>query len=141
MLETVLGATLPVVASVLLGFVAGWRHDENPSTANPINTMVLRYALPLSLFAATVATPRAQLLAQGPLARILIIALVVPVAFAFVQYMISRNMTASALQALAFGQINFAIKYKTDEQENASVLLCSNLLAVFSVAGMVLLVK
>ncbi len=78
MLETVVGAILPIVVTILLGFAAGWRHDENPSIARPINTMVLRYALPMALFAATVADPREKLLSQGPLALILLIGVLVP---------------------------------------------------------------
>ncbi len=104
MLETVVGAIIPIVLTILLGFLAGWRHDENPSTAKPINTMVLRYALPLALFAATVANPRDKLLSQGPLALILLVGLLVPAVLAFgVRYLVSRDMTASVLQALGFG--------------------------------------
>ena len=104
-MEIVVAAIVPIVLSMLLGYVAGWQHDETPTTANSINVMVLHYALPLALFAATVATPRAELLKQGPLALILFIGMVVPFALAFaVRYKVSHgDMSASVLQALGFG--------------------------------------
>ena len=104
-MEVVVAAIVPIVLSMLLGYVAGWQHDETPTTAKAINVMVLRYALPLALFAATVAIPRAELLKQGPLALILLIGMVVPFALAFtVRYKVSGgDMSASVLQALGFG--------------------------------------
>jgi putative copper export protein len=33
MLSTVLGALLPIVVSILLGFIAAWRHDFNENQA------------------------------------------------------------------------------------------------------------
>ena len=104
MLETVVGAIAPIVITILLGFVAGWRHDENAVTAKPINMMVLRYALPIALFAATVANPRDKLLSQGPLALILLVGILLPAIIAFtVRYLISRDINAAVLQGLGFG--------------------------------------
>ena len=104
MLETVVGAIAPIVITILLGFVAGWRHDENAATAKPINMMVLRYALPMALFAATVANPRDKLLSQGPLALILLVGILLPAIIAFtVRYLISRDINAAVLQGLGFG--------------------------------------
>lgn len=104
-MEIVVAAIVPIVLSRLLGYVAGWHHDETPTTAKAINVMVLHYSLPLALFAATVATPRAELLKQGPLALILFMGMVVPFALAFAAcYKVSGgDMSASVLQALGFG--------------------------------------
>ena len=50
MLATVLGAVLPMIVTVLLGFVAAWHHDFGPKDAPILNRMVLVYAVPLALF-------------------------------------------------------------------------------------------
>ena len=104
MLEVVVGAVLPILLALFLGFVAGWVRDENTTQAKAINTVVLHYALPLALFAASVENPRAKLLTQGPLALILLVGMVVPFALAFaVRYKISHDKNAAVLQALGFG--------------------------------------
>jgi hypothetical protein len=61
MLATALGAVLPMVVTVLLGFVAAWHHDFGSKDAPVLNRMVLVYAVQLALFAGTVTTSRAQL--------------------------------------------------------------------------------
>lgn len=68
MIETVIGALLPIVVTVVLGFIAGWHHDFDAKQATTLNRMVMLYALPLSLFAGMLGTDRAQVLSQGPLA-------------------------------------------------------------------------
>ena len=60
MLESILGALLPMVVTFLLGFVAARRGDFGPKDAAILNRMVLLYAVPLMLFAGTVSTPRAE---------------------------------------------------------------------------------
>ena len=67
MLETILGALLPMVVTFLLGFVAAWRGDFGPKDAAILNRMVLLYAVPLLLFAGTVSKPRAELSQALPL--------------------------------------------------------------------------
>lgn len=104
MLETIVGALLPVILTLVLGVIAGWRHDEDAKAAGALNLMVLRYALPLALFAGMVGTPRATLLAQGKLALILLIGTVVPFLIAFgLRYWKSRDLSAAALQGMGFG--------------------------------------
>ena len=61
MLETILGALLPTVATFLLGFVAAWRGDIGLKHAAILNRMAPHYAVPLLLFAGAVSTPRAEL--------------------------------------------------------------------------------
>ena len=67
MLNTVLGALLPMVVTFLLGFVAAWHHDLGRNDASILNRMVLLYAVPLALFAGTVTTSRAALGQDIPL--------------------------------------------------------------------------
>lgn len=105
MLNTILGALLPVVVTLLLGVLAGWRHDEDTKAAKSLNTMVLTYALPLALFAATVSAKRATLLAQGPLALVFCLGMVVPYVVTYVaaRYAAKRAVATSALEAMGFG--------------------------------------
>ena len=127
MLETIVGALLPVILTLGLGVLAGWHCDEDSKAAGALNRMVLRYALPLALFAGTVGTPRATLLAQGKLALILLIGTVVPFLIAFsLRYWKSRDLSAAALQGMGFGfpSIPFtAIAILTPLVGNAAVLV------------------
>jgi malonate transporter and related proteins len=61
MVETILSALAPIVFTLLLGFVAAWRHDFGPKEASVLNRMVLLYTVPLALFVGTVGTPRTDL--------------------------------------------------------------------------------
>jgi predicted permease len=61
LVQTILSALAPIVFTLLLGFVAAWRHDFGPKEASVLNRMVLLYAVPLALFVGTVGTPRADL--------------------------------------------------------------------------------
>jgi malonate transporter and related proteins len=61
MVQTILSALAPIVFTLLLGFVAAWRHDFGPKEASVLNRMVLLYAVPLALFVGTMGTPRADL--------------------------------------------------------------------------------
>jgi hypothetical protein len=61
MLNTIMGALLPMVVTFVLGFVADWRHDFGSMEASTLNRMVLLYASPLILFAGPVTTSRAAL--------------------------------------------------------------------------------
>ena len=54
MVQTILSALAPIVFTLLLGFVAAWRHDFGPKEASVLNRMVLLYAVPLALFVGTV---------------------------------------------------------------------------------------
>src|SRR5580704_5482250 len=76
MLNTILGALLPMVVTFLLGFVAAWHHDFETKDASVLNRMVLVYAVPLALFAGTVSTPRAELSQDIPLVIALCVAII-----------------------------------------------------------------
>jgi malonate transporter and related proteins len=76
MLDTILGALLPMVVTFLLGFVAAWRRDFGPKDASILNRMVLVYAVPLALFAGTVSTTRAELSQDIPLVIALCVAII-----------------------------------------------------------------
>jgi len=102
MLNTILGALLPMVVTFLLGYMAAWRHDFGSKDASTLNRMVLRYAVPLALFAGTVMTSRAALSQDIPLVITLCVAII---GFYCVVFLISRfifrmQVSTSALAAL-----------------------------------------
>jgi hypothetical protein len=101
-IDTVLGALLPMVVTFLLGFVAAWRHDFGSKDASTLNRMVLLYAVPLALFAGTATTSRAALNKDIPLLIALCVAII---GFYGVVFLFSRNVFrmqvgTSALAAL-----------------------------------------
>jgi malonate transporter and related proteins len=102
MLDTILGALLPMVVTFLLGFVAAWRHDFGPKDASILNRMVLLYAVPLALVAGTVSTPRAELSQDVPLLIALCVAIVglYGVVFLLSRFAFRIQMSTSALAAL-----------------------------------------
>jgi malonate transporter and related proteins len=103
MLATVLGAVLPMVVTVLLGFVAAWHHDFGPKDAPILNRMVLVYAVPLALFAGTVTTSRAQLSQDIALVIALCVAIIgmYGVVLLFCRGVLRLPMNISALGALS----------------------------------------
>ena len=74
MLNTILGALLPMVVTFLLGLVAAWHHDFGRKEASILNRMVLLYAVPLALFAGTVTSSRTELSQDLPLVIALCVA-------------------------------------------------------------------
>ncbi|CAK7050740.1 MAG: hypothetical protein DESF_02133 [Desulfovibrio sp.] len=62
MLETIIMALLPIVVTLLLGLLAGWRHDFSQDQASVLNRMVMLYALPMLLFAGILGTPLDEVL-------------------------------------------------------------------------------
>ena len=67
MTTTILSTLLPVIITLLLGFVAAWRRDFDSRDAGILNRMVLMAAVPLAVFVGTVSTSRADLAQSIPL--------------------------------------------------------------------------
>jgi len=103
MLSTALGALLPIVVTMLLGFIAAWHHDFNEKQASTLNRMVLLYAVPMGLFAGTVSTRRDVLSQDIPLVIALCAAIIGPyvVVFLFSRFAFRATVSISALAALA----------------------------------------
>ena len=101
----ILGALMPVIVTLALGMLAGWRRDEDTKAAESLNRMVLIYALPLALFAGTITVSRQELVNQWPLLLALLAGTVLPFLLAYLMghYFAGRTMQAAALQAMAFG--------------------------------------
>jgi malonate transporter and related proteins len=100
---TIISALLPMLATLMLGFLAGWHQYFDGKQAAILNRMVMLYALPLSLFAGMMATPRDEILARGSLALAILLAMVVPYAVAILvaRYLFRRDLMSASLQALA----------------------------------------
>ena len=103
MTSTIITALLPIVVTLILGYVAGWHQDFDGKQAAILNRMVMLYALPLNLFAGMMSTPRDAVLAQGPLALAILLSMAGTYAIVLViaRYICGRNLMTSALQALA----------------------------------------
>jgi malonate transporter len=76
MLGKILGALLPAVITIVLGYFAARHHDFGEEDVPVLNRMVISYALPLSLFVGVVQADRSDLLEALPLMAILGIAIV-----------------------------------------------------------------
>ena len=76
MLETIVGALLPIVITMLLGYLAAKHHDFGPQEASILIRMVMTYALPVALFVGTVSRTRGVLLQDLPLLIVLTVAIV-----------------------------------------------------------------
>jgi malonate transporter and related proteins len=104
-LGTILGALLPMVVSILLGFVAAWRHDFGSEDASTLNRMVLQYAVPLTLFTGTVMTSRKALSQDLPLVITLCVGIIgfYYVVFLFSRLVLHMQVSSSALASELFG--------------------------------------
>jgi predicted permease len=76
MILSVVTVLLPVFFVLGLGYLAGRAKEFDADQRAGLNELVLDYALPAMLFVATVKTPRAQLLNEGPYVIALFIAFV-----------------------------------------------------------------
>ena len=104
-MNAVIGALLPLIVTLALGFFAAWRHEFTPEQALVLNRVVLLYALPLLLFAGTVTIKRGTLTGSLGLAAAIIAAMVGAylVTFLVVRLALHRPLGVSALTALAIG--------------------------------------
>src|SRR6202789_954089 len=102
LIETILGALLPMVVTFLLGFVAAWQHEFGSKDAPTLNRMVLLYAVPLALFAGTVTTSRAALGKDIPLVISLCVAIIgfYGVVFLLCRLVFRMQLSNCALAAL-----------------------------------------
>lgn len=103
MLDTIIGALLPIVVTLLLGVLAGWHKDFNTEQAALLNRMVMLYALPLNLFSGMVFIPREQLLSDWGLFFLICIAMIGGyfIVLALSYLLFKRELGSAALQALA----------------------------------------
>ena len=103
MFSTILSALLPVVLTLLLGYLAGRRHDFTSDQAAVLNRLVLLYALPADLFVGMATTKRSELFDSIPLIVTVVSAILASftVTFWFFRKRRQTDPGASALYALA----------------------------------------
>ena len=103
MFETILGALLPAIITILLGYFAARHHDFEQKEVPTLNRMVMGYALPLSLFVGVVSAGRADLLADMPLVVVLAIAILgmYCLIFLLAHFVFRYSASLSALGAMA----------------------------------------
>jgi malonate transporter and related proteins len=104
-MNAVVGALLPLIVTLALGFFAAWRHEFTAAQASVLNRMVLLYALPLLLFAGTVTIKRSTLTSDLGLAAAIAAGMLGAylVTFLIVRFALHRPLGVSALTALAVG--------------------------------------
>jgi predicted permease len=103
MFSIILSALLPVVLTLLLGYLAGRHHDFTSDHAAVLNRLVLLYALPADLFVGMATTKRSELFDSIPLIVTVVSAIVISfaVTFVFFHRLRHKDPGASALYALA----------------------------------------
>lgn len=103
MTETIISALLPIIITLLLGFIAGWHHDFDAKQGATLNRMVMLYALPLTLFAGMMGIERSILLQQGAMAILLMSGMIISYAIVYIvcRYLLHKTRSFSALHALA----------------------------------------
>lgn len=110
MASTILLALAPIFFVMALGYGAGRLRIVDNHQVDGLNALVMNFALPASLFAATASAPRSEMFAQAPLFAILgVIMLVLFLAWFFLQVRSSQASQAdTSLQALTIAFPNLA---------------------------------
>ncbi|MFT9100276.1 MAG: AEC family transporter, partial [Zymomonas mobilis subsp. pomaceae] len=103
--EVIITALLPIITTLMLGFFAGWRQDFNAKQAAIFNKMVLRYALPMTLFAGILSMPKTQIFSSGPVVILLLLGMGggYGITFLIARYLGRCPVNESALCALSVG--------------------------------------
>ena len=110
MTDILINALVPIFAGMALGYVAGWIRDIDNHHVAELNALVMDFALPASLFAATASSSRVLLLAQLPLLAVFIVSLL---ALYALSYWMQRRFfglgsSEASLQALTIALPNYA---------------------------------
>jgi len=102
MIETILASLVPVFFVMILGFVAGLTKDIDNRNIGSLNALVMDFALPAALFTAMAQTPREAMIGQANLALVLLLAMLIVFAAAFVieTRVFGTDRRESALSAL-----------------------------------------
>ena len=110
MLPIILSALVPIFFVLALGYLAGrFKRVDNQRVAE-LNTLVMEYALPASLFAATLRTPRQALISQWTM--VVVLGLGMLIIYAITYYLQRRvfklGMQEAAVQTLTVALPNYA---------------------------------
>jgi malonate transporter len=110
MMTIILMALAPIFFVLLLGYSAGKYRVVNNAHVGELTTVVMTYALPASLFAATAATPRLAMVTQWPVLVILggAMMLLYPLWYLLERRVRKRSPSEAAVQTLTVSQPNYA---------------------------------
>src|SRR6201981_3402302 len=99
----ILNIILPIFSVLLLGYAAGRANQFDSHQVAGINELVLKFALPASLFVGTVGVSRTQLLQETPLLMAMLVSLVgvYIVVFLIGKLLFRHTVGVAALQAIA----------------------------------------
>ena len=89
--------------TLLIGYLAAWRHDEDGKTATALNNIVMIFTLPLSLFASTVTISRDELAANLPIMPALFVGLLVPIGAQPATIVVAMSGLATNLMIVPIG--------------------------------------
>ena len=110
MLSIILNALVPIFFVLALGYLAGrFKRVDNHRVAE-MNALVMEYALPASLFAATFRTPRQVLISQWPLVVVLGLGMVIiyVIAYLLQRRVFGLGVQEAAVQTLTVSLPNYA---------------------------------
>ena len=106
MLAEILTIIFPVFFVLLLGYAAGRANQFDSHQVAGINELVLKFAVPASLFVGTVGVSRTQLLQETPLLLAMLVSLVAMyvVVFLLGKLPFRHTVGVAALQAIEIGR-------------------------------------
>jgi malonate transporter len=109
-ITVILMALVPIFFVLLLGYFAGKYRVVNNAHVGELNTVVMTYAIPASLFVATAITPRQAMLAQWPVMVILggAMMLLYPLWYLLQRRVLRASASEASLQALTVSLPNYA---------------------------------
>lgn len=110
MLNTILDALVPVFFGIALGYLGGWTRDLDNKHVGELNTLVMDFAVPASIFATVVQASRPELFGQLPLAALLSGSMLVLFAatYAMARRAYGFGSPEASLQALTTSLPNYA---------------------------------
>lgn len=99
---TILQAIIPILVTLGFGYMAAWRRDFDAHQAGVLIRLVMLYALPLALFVSILSIPRTDILTAGPLAFLILLAMVggYLLIFLLLRAPLKRSQGEAALMAL-----------------------------------------
>jgi malonate transporter and related proteins len=103
MFAEILNIIFPIFFVLLLGYAAGRANQFDSHQVAGINELVLKFAVPASLFVGTVGVSRTQLLQETPLLMAMLVSLVgmYIVVFLLGKLLFRHTVGVAALQAIA----------------------------------------
>lgn len=102
LLLTIVQSILPILVTLGFGYFAAYRKDFDAQQAGVLTRLVMLYALPLELLASILSTPRNQVLAAGPVAALILLAMIggYGLIFAILRALLKRRLGEAALIAM-----------------------------------------